>query len=57
MICDRIQSGKPVTLLAYNSAISQAIKTATYVKSNLGNVHQLIKLSEVKEESKVLAGI
>lgn len=57
MICDRIQSGKSATLLAYNSAISQALKTATYVKSNVGGVHQLISLQEIREESKVLAGI
>lgn len=57
MICDRIQSGKPATLLAFNSAISQAIWTATCVKSQIGNLHELVSLSEAKHDSKIVVGI
>lgn len=57
IICDRLQSGKSASLLAYNSAISVAIWTATQVKSQLGGVHQLVSTSQTTSQSKILAGI
>ena len=52
-----LKTERPVTLKAYGSAIGKAIRIATVVRSKVGGLHQLVRLTESNDEKRATQGI
>lgn len=52
-----LKTDRPVTLKAYGSAIGKAIRIATVVRSKVGGLHQLVRLTESNDEKRGTQGI
>lgn len=52
-----LKTERPVTLKAYGSAIGKAIRIATVVRSKVGGLHQLVRLTESNDEKRGTQGI
>lgn len=52
-----LKQDRPVSLKAYGSAIAKAIGIATLVRSKLGNLHQVVRVTESKDDKREKQGI
>jgi transketolase C-terminal domain/subunit len=48
-LISRLKSGQTITLIAFGYAVSTAIWMASIIRTKLGDVHQLLSLTELKD--------